>query len=97
MSDDLKAQIGITANADGVEAGVQGAKRALNELGASASAAGAQASKGIADIGSGGDAATLSIDETVTTGRIAVPTTMAVTVDATGSVSTTWLYQFIGF
>lgn len=47
--------------------------------------------------GSGGNAATLSIDETVTGGRVAVPTTGAITVDATGNTTDTWQYLLIGY
>lgn len=45
--------------------------------------------------GSGGNAATLSIDETIT-GGVYYPSGGFVTVDATASVSTTWQYRFYG-
>lgn len=69
---ELKAQIAISADASGVEVGVGKAKKSLKDLGASASAAGKQASAGLARAGDGGadaakkvDAATRNIERAI--------------------------------
>ncbi len=59
---DLKGQIEIAVDATGVEAGIGRAKRSLADLGATAKAAGQQASQGLASAGSGGDAAAATVD-----------------------------------
>ena len=47
-------------------------------------------------IGTGGDLATPSVDETTTSGKIPVPATRKVTVDVEGSSSETYFFQFVG-
>ncbi|MGH8430343.1 MAG: phage tail length tape measure family protein, partial [Solimonas sp.] len=59
---DLKAQLEISADASGVEAGVSKAKRSLADLGATASTAGKQASDGLSGIGKGGDQSAQKVD-----------------------------------
>lgn len=49
-----------------------------------------------APAGSGGNAAMLSLDETVSNGEVAVAAG-AVTVDATGNTTDTWKYVFWGY
>ena len=61
---DLQTQIAITADASGVEAGVGKAKRSLADLGATAAAAGKQASEGLSGAGAGADGAARKIDAT---------------------------------
>lgn len=55
-------EIGVTANADGVEAGVRQAKAALNGLGEAALREGERAGAGIAAVGDGGDQAASKVD-----------------------------------
>lgn len=62
MSQDLKAQIELTADASGVAAGVGSAKRSLADLGTSAQAAGKQASIGLSSAGDGGADAAAKIE-----------------------------------
>lgn len=62
MKQDLKAQLELSADAAGVETGVGRAKRSLADLGATAVAAGKQASEGIEQIGEGGAAAATQVD-----------------------------------
>lgn len=62
MARDLKAQLELTADASGVEAGVGKAKKSLASLGASAAAEGRKAAEGLESIGSGGDAAAKRVD-----------------------------------
>ena len=62
MADDLKAQLEISADASGVEAGVSKAKRSLADLGVTAAAAGKKAADGIDGIGSGGTRAATKVD-----------------------------------
>lgn len=59
---DLKAQLEISADASGVETGVNKAKRSLKDLGATASSAGKQASDGLEQIGKGGDTSAKRVD-----------------------------------
>ena len=59
---DLKAQIEITADATGVEAGIGRAKRSLADLAAAAKTAGADASQGLSGAGNGGAEAATKID-----------------------------------
>jgi lambda family phage tail tape measure protein len=59
---DLKAQLELSADASGVEAGVGKAKKSLASLGATAQAEGAKAAKGVESIGAGGDAAAAKVD-----------------------------------
>jgi lambda family phage tail tape measure protein len=59
---DLKAQLEISADASGVEAGVSKAKRSLADLGATASTAGKQASDGLSTMGRGGEQSAAKID-----------------------------------
>ncbi len=54
MNDGLKAQLEIAADVSGVETGVSKAKRSLADLGATAAAAGKQASNALASAGDGG-------------------------------------------
>jgi len=61
---DLKAQIEITADASGVEAGVSQGKRALKDLGEAGKKAGEEANKGIGGIGSSGEEAAQKVDRT---------------------------------
>jgi lambda family phage tail tape measure protein len=62
MAKDLKAQLEITADASGVEAGVGKAKKSLASLGATATTEGKKAAAGIEAIGAGGDAAATRVD-----------------------------------
>jgi len=62
MSGDLKAQIEISADASGVEAGVGRAKRSLNDLGASAAASGKSAAAGFAKIGENAAGSAAKVD-----------------------------------
>ncbi len=62
MAGDLKAQISITADASGVQAGVTKAKRSLADLGSSAANAGKQASDGLSKAGDGGQNAATKVD-----------------------------------
>lgn len=59
---DLKAQIEITADASGVEAGVSQGKRALKELGEAGKRAGEEANKGIGGIGDNGNESAQKVD-----------------------------------
>lgn len=59
---DLKAQLEITADASGVETGVNKAKRSLKDLGATASSTGRQAADSIGSIGDGGKQASQKVD-----------------------------------
>lgn len=56
------AQLAITADASGVEAGVSKAKKSLATLGGSAKQAGAEASKGVDQIGKGADGSAQKLD-----------------------------------
>lgn len=58
----LKAQIEISADASGVDAGVAKAKRSLADLGQAGAAAGKQAGAGLAGIGAGGEEAAGEVD-----------------------------------
>jgi lambda family phage tail tape measure protein len=62
MADNLKAQIAISADATGVEAGVAKAKRSLVDLGTSAASAGKKASDGVEPIGTGTEKASAKVD-----------------------------------
>lgn len=62
MAGDLKAQLEISADASGVEAGIGKAKRSLADLGATAAKAGKQASEGIDAIGQGGQESAQKVD-----------------------------------
>lgn len=62
MARDLKAQLEISANAEGVEAGVSKAKRSIASLGTEARKAGEEASKGLGGIGEGAAPATAKVD-----------------------------------
>ena len=62
MARDLKAQLELTADASGVEAGVGKAKKSLASLGATAAAEGKKAADGLESIGDGGDAAAKKVD-----------------------------------
>ena len=59
---DLKAQIEITADASGVEAGVTKAKRSLKDLGTTAATEGRKASDGLSNAGRGADDAAKKIE-----------------------------------
>lgn len=59
---DLKAQLAMSADASGVEAGVSKAKKSLASLGATAAAEGKKAAAGVESIGAGGDAAARKVD-----------------------------------
>lgn len=59
---DKTIQLGITADASGVEAGVGKAKRSLASIGATAQQVGEQASKGLDKVGQGGQQASQKID-----------------------------------
>lgn len=67
---DLKTQISITADASGVETGVNKAKRSIRDLGATAASSGRDAAAGIENIGKGGDKAAARV-ESATKGMIA--------------------------
>jgi lambda family phage tail tape measure protein len=56
------AQLAITADASGVEAGVSRAKKSLATLGGTAKQAGAEASKGVDQIGKGADGSAQKVD-----------------------------------
>lgn len=56
------AQLAITADASGVEAGVSKAKKSLATLGGAAKTAGAEASKGVDQIGKGADTSAQKLD-----------------------------------
>ena len=62
MSRDLKAQLELSADASGVEAGVGRAKKSLASLGATAQTEGAKAAKGVEAIGAGGEQAAAKVD-----------------------------------
>jgi len=62
MSGDLKAQIEISADASGVEAGVGRAKKSLNDLGASAAASGKSAAAGFSKIGENAAGSAAKVD-----------------------------------
>ena len=59
---ELKAQIAISADASGVEAGVGKAKKSLKDLGSAASAAGKEASAGLSGAGNGGAEAARKVE-----------------------------------
>lgn len=59
---DLKAQLEITADASGVEAGIGKVKRSLATLGQTAAAAGKQAADGVEKIGDSGAPAAAKVD-----------------------------------
>lgn len=59
---DLKAQIEITADASGVEAGVTKAKRSLKDLGTTAATEGRKASEGLSNAGRGADDAAKKVE-----------------------------------
>ena len=56
------AQLAITADASGVEAGVSKAKKSLSTLGGSAKSAGKEASQGLDQVGAGGEKAAVKVD-----------------------------------
>lgn len=62
MAGDLKAQLEISADASGVEAGVTRAKKSLASLGSAAAAEGKKASDGLDGVGKGGDRAAARVD-----------------------------------
>lgn len=62
MSKDLKAQLEISADVDGVDAGVSKAKRSIASLGPAAAAAGKEASKGLSGLGDGAPAAAAKVE-----------------------------------
>ena len=62
MAGDLKAQLEITADASGVEAGVGRAQKSLKSLGITAATEGKKAAEGIERIGDGGDVAAAKVD-----------------------------------
>lgn len=62
MAKDLKAQLELSADASGVEAGVGKAKKSLASLGVTAAAEGKKAAAGIEAIGAGGDTAAARVD-----------------------------------
>lgn len=59
---DLKAQLEISADASGVEAGITKAKRSLATLGETAKREGAKAAEGLEGIGEGGTSASAKVD-----------------------------------
>ncbi|MBA3588305.1 phage tail tape measure protein [Methylibium sp.] len=59
---DLKAQLELTADASGVEAGVTRAKKSIASLGQSASTAGKEASKAVESIGTGAGSSVAKVD-----------------------------------
>lgn len=59
---DRKAQLAITADASGVEAGVAKAKRSIASIGHAATAAGKEASAGLGSIGDGAAPATAKVE-----------------------------------
>ena len=61
MADSLKAQIEISADASGVDAGISKAKRSLADLGATATVAGRQAAEGIGTMGRASEEAVMSM------------------------------------
>lgn len=60
---DLKAQIDVSVDASGVDVGINQAKKSLRSMGATAAEAGRDASKGIGQIGQGGDQAAKAVDK----------------------------------
>lgn len=62
MTNGLKAQLELGADATGVEAGVNQAKKSLAGLGVAAAKEGKKASEGIEAIGAGGEAAATRVD-----------------------------------
>lgn len=62
MTNGLKAQLEISADASGVDAGIGKAKRSLADLGATAAAVGKEASEGIQGVGEGGEKAAGKLD-----------------------------------
>lgn len=64
MTNSLKSQLELTADASGVEAGVSKAKKSLASLGATAQAEGQKAAAGIDKIGAGGESASKKVDKT---------------------------------
>jgi len=83
---DLKAQLAISADATGVEAGVNKAKQSLSSLGATAAAAGKKAGEGIDGIGKSGQESAKSVDR-ATRGMIASIQRTTATLDAGGRSS----------
>jgi hypothetical protein len=65
MAKDLSAQLSITAEASGVEAGVGKAKRSLADLGATAAKAGKEGAQGFDRIGTASASAKRSIDASI--------------------------------
>lgn len=64
MADDLKDEIKLTANADGVETGVSRAKRSLATLGQAADQVGEQGAKGFQKMGAGSENLNRRLDTT---------------------------------
>lgn len=91
---DLKASLEISADASGVEAGVNKAKRSLADLGATAATAGKQASDGLANAGAGGDRASKNIDAATKSIIRSIERTTA-TLDA-GGRSTSKYFELLG-
>lgn len=60
--DDMRAQIEFGANASGVESGLGRAKKAMRDFGKTAESVGKDAAKGLAQAGSGGEAASQKLD-----------------------------------
>jgi phage-related minor tail protein len=75
---DLKAQLEISADASGVEAGVNKAKRSLADLGASAKAAGQEAAEGVASISQSSDASAKKLDSSTKSMIQSIERTIAV-------------------
>ena len=59
---DLKTQIVVGANSEGVATGLEAGKRSLKDFAATATAAGKDAGKGIASVGEGGEFAARKVD-----------------------------------
>lgn len=64
MTNSLKSQLELTADASGVEAGVNSAKKSLKSLGLTAQEEGKKASDGLKKIGDGGEESTKKVDRT---------------------------------
>lgn len=95
MSADLKAQLDISADASGVEAGVKKAKQSLESLGVKAKAAGKDAAEGIDAIGKGGETAAKKVDRATSTMISSIQRTTAA-LDAGGRSSSKYFEVLAG-
>lgn len=91
---DLDAQLSISADASGVEAGIGAAQRKLADLGKSAATAGKEASKGLEGMGEGAAKAEAKVNRT--TARLITSIQQATAAAEAGSRSSAAYFEALG-